>query len=43
VRLNADSSQATINMTREQLEQAQRYEPDVPAAAGIDSKIRPLR
>ena len=41
--LNADSSQATIDMTREQLEQAQRYDPDVPAAAGIDSEIKPLR
>ena len=43
VALNADSSQATIDMTREQLEQAQRYDPDVPAAAGIDSEICPLR
>ena len=43
VALNADSTQATIDMTREQLEQAQRYDPDVPAAAGIDSDIKPLR
>jgi sporulation protein YlmC with PRC-barrel domain len=43
VALNADNTQATIDMTREQLEQAQRYDPDVPAAAGIDSEIKPLR
>jgi sporulation protein YlmC with PRC-barrel domain len=43
VALNADSSQATIDMTRQQLEEAQRYDPDVPAAAGIDSENRPLR
>ena len=41
--LNADSTQATIDMTKEQLEQAQRYDPDVPGAAGIDSEIKPLR
>jgi len=43
VALNADGSQATIDMTRNQLEQAHRYDPDVPAAAGIDSEIKPLR
>ena len=43
VALNADSTQVTIDMTKEQLEQAQRYDPDVPAAAGIDSEIKPLR
>ena len=41
--LNADNTQATIDMTKEQLEQAQRYDPDVPGAAGIDSEIKPLR
>ena len=43
VTLNADNSQAIIDMTKEQLELAQRYDPDVPAAAGIDSEIKPLR
>ncbi|GEO36225.1 sporulation protein YlmC with PRC-barrel domain [Skermanella aerolata] len=43
VKLNPESTVATIDMTREQLEQAQRYDPDVPAAAGIDSNIKPLR
>jgi sporulation protein YlmC with PRC-barrel domain len=43
VKLNADSSRATIDMTRAQLEDAHRYDPDVPAAAGIDSDIKPLR
>jgi sporulation protein YlmC with PRC-barrel domain len=43
VTLNADSTQATIDMTRQQLEAARRYDPDTPAAAGIDSEIRPLR
>src|SRR3954470_17480926 len=38
VALNVDGSQATIDMTRNQLEQAHRYDPDVPAAAGIDSE-----
>ena len=43
VALNADGSQATIDMTKDQLEQARRYDPDVPAAAGIDFEIKPLR
>jgi sporulation protein YlmC with PRC-barrel domain len=43
VALNADGSQAIIDMSKDQLEQAQRYDPDVPAAAGIDSEIKPLR
>lgn len=43
VKLNPESTVATVDMTREQLEQAQRYDPDVPAAAGIDLNIKPLR
>jgi sporulation protein YlmC with PRC-barrel domain len=43
VALDAGGDRAVIDKTREQLEQTQRYDPDTPAAAGIDSEIRPLR
>lgn len=41
--LSDDNSQAVIDKTQAQLEEMQRYDPDVPAAAGVDSSIRPLR
>ncbi|UEM22644.1 PRC-barrel domain-containing protein [Skermanella mucosa] len=41
--LSDDNSQAVIDKTQAQLEEMQRYDPDVPAAAGIESNIRPLR
>lgn len=41
--LSDGNRQAVIDKTRAQLEGMQRYDPDVPAAAGIDSSIRPLR
>ncbi len=35
--------QAVIDLTREQLEQAPHYDPDVPAVAGVDEDVKPLR
>jgi sporulation protein YlmC with PRC-barrel domain len=43
VTMTADGRQAVIDLTRDQLENMQRYDPDVPAAAGIDPEAKPLR
>jgi len=38
-----EGDRATVALTREQLEQLPVYDPDVPAIAGIDPSLRPLR
>lgn len=42
VQLSPDGKQVTVNATRAQLEQKPKYDPDVPAAAGVDPDIKPL-
>ncbi|HYD29451.1 MAG TPA: PRC-barrel domain-containing protein [Azospirillaceae bacterium] len=43
VEVAPDGSRAVLAMTREQLESAPTWDPDVPAASGIDPDIKPLR
>jgi sporulation protein YlmC with PRC-barrel domain len=43
ISLKPDGSQAVVDLTRDQLEDMHRYDPDVPAAAGVDPEAKPLR
>ena len=43
VQVSQDGKQVTVNATREQLEKQPKYDPDVPAAAGVDPDVKPLR
>ena len=43
VQVSPDGKQVTVNATREQLEKQPKYDPDVPANAGVDPDIKPLR
>lgn len=43
VAMAPNGDHAVIDMTRQQLEAAPYYDPDTPAAAGIDPDIKPLR
>ena len=43
VQVSLDGKQVTVNATRDELAQKPTYDPDVPAAAGVDPDIKPLR
>ncbi|MBP2291743.1 PRC-barrel domain-containing protein [Azospirillum rugosum] len=43
VELSPDGKRVTVNATRDQLKDQPKYDPDVPAAAGIDPDIKPYR
>lgn len=43
VQVSLDGKQVTVNATRDQLKEKPKYDPDVPAAAGVDPDIKPLR
>ena len=43
VQISQDGKQVTINATRDQLQQKPKYDPDVPAAGGVDPDVKPLR
>ena len=43
VRLSEDRRTVTLGLTRDQLEKAPKYDPDTPAAAGVDPDVKPLR
>jgi len=43
VQVSPDGQKVTVNSTREQLEKQPKYDPDVPAAAGVDPDLKPLR
>ncbi|HYH38726.1 MAG TPA: PRC-barrel domain-containing protein [Azospirillum sp.] len=43
VQVSQDGKQVTVNATRDQLEKQPKYDPDVPAAAGVDPDVKPLR
>lgn len=43
VELSPDGKRVTVNATRDQLKEQPKYDPAVPAAAGIDPDIKPFR
>ena len=43
VQVAPDGKQVTVNATREQLEKLPKYDPDVPAAGGVDPDVKPVR
>jgi len=43
VQLSPDGKRLTVNATRDQLKEKPKYDPDVPAAAGVDPDVKPFR
>ena len=43
VQVAPDGRQVTVNATRDQLEKLPKYDPDVPAAGGVDPDVKPVR
>ena len=43
VQLSPDGKRVTVNATRDQLKDKPKYDPDVPAAAGVDPDVKPFR
>ncbi|HYH19077.1 MAG TPA: PRC-barrel domain-containing protein [Azospirillum sp.] len=43
VRVSPDGRKLTVDATKEQLEKLPKYDPDVPANAGVDPDVKPMR
>ena len=43
VQLSPDGKRVTVNATRDQLKEKPKYDPDGPAAAGVDPDVKPFR
>lgn len=43
VRVSPDGRKLTVDATKDQLEKMPKYDPDVPANAGVDPDVKPLR
>ncbi|WP_207459012.1 PRC-barrel domain-containing protein [Azospirillum sp. SYSU D00513] len=41
--VRVDGDKVTVNASKAELEKAPKYDPDVPAAAGVDPDVKPLR
>jgi sporulation protein YlmC with PRC-barrel domain len=43
VQVSPDGRKLTVDATKDQLERMPKYDPDVPANAGVDPDVKPLR